>query len=394
MSRRLLALLAFMPTTTLAATIHVPADEPTIQAGIDAAVAGDVVLVAAGTYFERVVMQSGVVLESESGPAATTIDGSTTSGSVIVCFGVSSATTIRGFHLKNGTGEPGLGGLYGGGIQCWSGASPLIEGNELSQNTATYGGAIGARYSSSPLIRGNDIHDNFATNEGGGVYAIDGVLVTIENNTIRNNSVSQSPTSSGGGVWVGAIGARVLNNVIHDCSAGNAGGAIWAGFDGTKFIVGNVVYSNQCANLGGALWVNDGATTIEHNTFYGNAAPSGGAIATGALGSKLVRYNILAGSTQGVGFHCTAPGGSTYLSCNDLWANAGGNAVCGIDFGDNFSADPLFCDSAAANFMLDVSSPAMPAGNSCGVLIGALGAGCGPVSVEPSTWAGVKAKYR
>ena len=32
-----------------AATIHVPADQSTIQAGIDAAVGGDLVLVASGT---------------------------------------------------------------------------------------------------------------------------------------------------------------------------------------------------------------------------------------------------------------------------------------------------------------------------------------------------------
>ena len=45
-------LLLLLPLPLLAATIHVPSQESTIQAGIDAASVGDSVLVSCGTYFE------------------------------------------------------------------------------------------------------------------------------------------------------------------------------------------------------------------------------------------------------------------------------------------------------------------------------------------------------
>lgn len=46
----LLFLTAVLSGALEAATLHVPADFPTIQAAIDAAVAGDVVLVDPGSY--------------------------------------------------------------------------------------------------------------------------------------------------------------------------------------------------------------------------------------------------------------------------------------------------------------------------------------------------------
>jgi hypothetical protein len=59
---------------------------------------------------------------------------------------------------------------------------------------------------------------------------------------------------------------------------------------------------------------------------------------------------------------------------------------------DCFSADPMFCDPIHDNFRLDCRSPCV---NVPGYgLVGAYGVGCGPSSVEPSTWGAIKARYR
>ena len=84
-----------------------------------------------------------------------------------------------------------------------------------------------------------------------------------------------------------------------------------------------------------------------------------------------------------------------------LHGNAGGDWIGGIagqlGVSGNFSADPLFCDPDNGDFTLSSQSPCLPGnhpdGADCG-LIGALGQGCDPVSVEPETWAGIKSRYR
>ena len=59
----------------LAATRNVPAEYPSIQSAIDASVNGDVVLVAPGTYLERLdFLGKAITVASAGGPDVTIVD--------------------------------------------------------------------------------------------------------------------------------------------------------------------------------------------------------------------------------------------------------------------------------------------------------------------------------
>ena len=59
------ALVFYISASSPAATLHVPQDYKTIQAAIEAANTGDIVVVSAGTYKERIVLKPGITLKSD-----------------------------------------------------------------------------------------------------------------------------------------------------------------------------------------------------------------------------------------------------------------------------------------------------------------------------------------
>lgn len=132
----LTALLVLRPDAASALTILVPADQPTIQAGLAAASAGDTVLVACGSYAEGTIsMKSGVCLRGATGSAECVL---LTGGAPILhCDSVDAATAIEGFTFS--AGAPA--------VVCVNQSRPSFSDCRFGGNAASEGGAVFLEYS-------------------------------------------------------------------------------------------------------------------------------------------------------------------------------------------------------------------------------------------------------
>src|SRR5438094_10590364 len=98
-----LLILGLMPHTARAATINVPAGQPTIQAAINAASNGDTVLVAPGTYYENInFMGKAIAVTSSGGPAVTTINGNAAGSVVMFRTNEGRNSVLSGFTITSG----------------------------------------------------------------------------------------------------------------------------------------------------------------------------------------------------------------------------------------------------------------------------------------------------
>lgn len=109
-------------------TLRVPADHPTIQAAVDATVAGDLVLVAPGTYRESVVIERPGIVVRGTDRAGVIIDGEDKreNGIKVLADGVAIENLTVSNHAANGVLVTGDG--YDGGTQ--------LKGFRLSYITA------------------------------------------------------------------------------------------------------------------------------------------------------------------------------------------------------------------------------------------------------------------
>ena len=175
MKRFIILTILFMGSLYLSASatiIHVPGDYPTIQQGIDACSFFDTVIVANGTYYEHVWVNTSISLIGEN-RGNTIIDGS---GSGDVLFISAFKVLVRNFTIRNS----GI-GFLDAGIEICHADSCFIECCDFEDNCS----GICLYGSSQSMIS----RCRFSYNMNGLHFWEDSLVATPDNfaNTIQNN---------------------------------------------------------------------------------------------------------------------------------------------------------------------------------------------------------------
>ncbi len=248
--------------------LHVPADFPTIQAAINAAVDGDTVLVAQGTYAENVsFLGKNVTLASETGPNATTLDAN--SGTAVQ---MGPGGVLNGFTITNAAA------FFGAGVAV-TGAGSVIRGNIFERNVAFVGGVgsgIGGN-NASPTIELNVFRNNTCDDQ-----YIAGVVVFVNSSSpiIQNNVFADNPCRAINMTLPSDAAPVVVNNTI-------VGNLVGIRVDGRVPSLGQIYRNNIVVGNGAGLAVDFGnPPTWDHNLVFGNGANySGLADQTGLSGN-------------------------------------------------------------------------------------------------------------
>jgi hypothetical protein len=359
-------------------TIRVPADQPTIQSAINVATNGDTVLVAPGTYFEKIDFGGkGITVTSESGPQVTIIDAGNTDPVVSFTSGEGRDSVLNGFTLQNGrTNFSGVGAPPDGGGIVVAGSSPTITNNVITNNHSSRGSGIGINFG-SPLIRLNTITGNIndVTIGGGG----GGILISGEGSAeILDNVISNNVNSSGGGIYIPGAGATpiIKRNVIkgNSVALGAQGGGIYTVNNSSPLIVQNLITGNRASSGGGIYWlVPDGVRgpILVNNTIVDNDAVTNGSgvFADGVDDQVELTNNIIVAKPGQTGLFCGSFDGhiDPIIRFNNIFSAVGmaygGSCADSTGTDGNISADPLFTNPTQGDYHLQQGSPSIDSGD-------------------------------
>lgn len=310
----------------------------TIQAAIDRASAGDVILVGPGTYAPIETSGTRLVIRGADGqPGQTVIDGGGTNRCAYL--GSTTNTVLENLTLRNGAAgyrspydgyvryEEDGGGAYGGTlVNCH------VVGNKARNGGGCY----------DTVLRNCKVCGNAASEYGGGAcFDYFGGGIAADGCYFSGNSVGVMEDSgwAAGSALYFDFGARglVRNCIVAEnvCGRFGDGGAVASDYGGTDCVLQNCTIVN---NRGG--W-------------------AGGSRAVGVYGFSLVnsiiRFNLADGGRES-----DIPESGSRLTINGCCVST--LPYSSYSGSGNITADPKFVDLARRVYRLQAGSPCLNAG--------------------------------
>ncbi len=338
--------LALFTIAARAGDIHVPRDQPDIQAGIDAPAPGQTVVVADGVWSGRgnsnlTFRGKAITVRSENGAELCTIDALRNGSVVLFNSREGRGSTLAGFTIRGATQsgvqctgsgptiracvlDDNWNGLFGGGLLVQSGASPLLEQCTFSRNLAGMGAGAYVGGSTAEFRQCTFDGNRCDILGGGGLASADGADVTVVDSIFHDNQAIGF-SGNGSGMLITRAGGTIINSLFYRNTANFIGGGISSVLSTTR-IINSTLSENSAATSGSGIYA-DGDVTIENTICWNNVVDE----IYVAGGNPAVRYSLITGGWPGEG---------------------------------NRADDPRFVDPAQNDFRLGAGSPAIDAGDS------------------------------
>jgi hypothetical protein len=245
---------------------------PTIQSAINSSHPTDVIHIAAGTYFENLLVPNQRLTIVGAGQDGTVIDGRGR-GTVVTLGAFGDATTpqtvsIVGVTITHGSAQ------IGGGIRVNNVALDL-QSSIVASNSATHsGGGIDLGTFKIPAkITSTAVVHNRSGGVGGGISVEAECVAQISNSSITRNTAA----TAGGGLFAeGASQSTIQGTTISDNTSQANGGGIFLDTGEPKprmTIATSSVVGNRAAANGGGIF-DAGSLTLGTSVVTGNNVPT------------------------------------------------------------------------------------------------------------------------
>lgn len=273
-----ISLLAAIPCAAAIITVDPNGlgDYTTIQAAINDANDGDIVLVADGIYTgasnrDIDFLGKAITVKSANGPESCIIDCQNSGRGFYFHSDEWTNSVVDGFTITNGSAS----GSSGGGISCDQ-AMPTIVNCVISSCKGVgiycYDDCGGFCWGSGPKIKNCVISDNSGS----------GIRCNQSSPLIRNCIINGNTATDGGGIYCyGYYWSGVSQPLISNCViAGNTatrGGGIFCGYDSSALLYNSIVWDNTatygdqvclCGYDDGEEWYSS-AISVEYTDLQG-----------------------------------------------------------------------------------------------------------------------------